>query len=179
MRLLLHTAPVGTIHSVPLMRSSVLQGQSTGHVRIALRGAILIQLKRLFRKIWGLRTAWAKSPRCPPSNSVDAGAAGDQHYRLYLDLRARALTAYHDHICQEKEMKQLEALTSARAVEPGPAGFPLPLASCRKCLESRRSVAVHRRAAPDQNAPHQRLGGSPSRAGPLPAGGCRKRVEGW
>jgi hypothetical protein len=32
--------PVGTIHSVPLIRSSVLQGQSTGHVRIALRGVI-------------------------------------------------------------------------------------------------------------------------------------------
>jgi hypothetical protein len=32
--------PAGTINSVPLMRSSVLQGQSTGHVRIALRGAI-------------------------------------------------------------------------------------------------------------------------------------------
>jgi nicotinate-nucleotide--dimethylbenzimidazole phosphoribosyltransferase len=37
--------PVDTIHSVPLMRSSVLQGQSTGHVRIALRGAIPHVLK--------------------------------------------------------------------------------------------------------------------------------------
>jgi hypothetical protein len=35
-----HIVPVGAINSVPLIRSSVLQGQSTGHVRIALRGAI-------------------------------------------------------------------------------------------------------------------------------------------
>jgi hypothetical protein len=37
--------PVGTIHSVPLIRSSVLQGQSTGHVRIALRGAIQMRIR--------------------------------------------------------------------------------------------------------------------------------------
>jgi hypothetical protein len=48
--------PVGIIHSVPWMRSSVLQGQSTGHARIALRGVITAETQRAQREI--LENCW-------------------------------------------------------------------------------------------------------------------------
>jgi hypothetical protein len=37
-----HTVPLGVIHPVPLTCSSMLQGRSTGHVRIPPRGTITL-----------------------------------------------------------------------------------------------------------------------------------------